>query len=497
VRAQVAAALAVGFLLFGQTAWAHRIDEYLQATLLSVEATRVHGSMRMIPGVLVAADVIAGIDSNGDGVYSDEEGRAYAQRVLGDLSMAIDGETVRPKLLSWSFPQPAQMRAGLGEIRIEYEVDLPPGGASRSLILANHHQGQKSVYLVNVVVPEDRGIQILAQKRNEPQSVYELDYRQAGQVGRAGLAAVEGRTGDRQASGSQRTESQRTDSGAVDTSAIPVRSWAGVRAWLSDLPFSNLFHLGMRHIREGADHLLFLLVLLLPAPLLVAGSRWGPSAGWRPTLLRMFGIVTAFTVGHSITLTLAALGILQVPSRPVEVLIALSIFVSALHALRPIVPGKEAWIAGFFGLIHGFAFASTLGRLGLGHWQRVGGIAAFNFGIEAMQMLVVATLLPSLLLMSRTREYSYFRAGGAVLAAVTSLGWTVERIFDGATPVDTVVNALARHGLWIAVALFLTSLACLRFGRLAQGPSASGWVQTYRQAIPAVGGNRHALIPVE
>jgi HupE / UreJ protein len=449
MRAKVAAALAAGFLLFGKTAWAHRIDEYLQATLLSVEATRVHGSMRMIPGVLVAEDTIAGIDSDGDGVYSDDEERAYAQRVLGDLSIAIDGQTVRPKLLSWSYPEPAQMRAGIGEIHIEYEVDLPLGGPSRNLVLANHHQGRKSVYLMNVVVPEDRGIQILAQQRNEQQSVYELQYRQAGQAEQAGQVG---------------------------------------RGWLSDLPFFNLFHLGMQHIREGTDHLLFLLVLLLPAPLLVAGSRWGPSAGWRPTLLRMFGIVTAFTVGHSITLTLAALGILQVPSRPIEVLIALSIFVSALHALRPIVPGKEAWVAGCFGLIHGLAFATTLGRLGLGHWQRVGGIAAFNLGIETMQTLVVAALLPSLLLMSRTHEYTFFRAGGAVLAAVASLGWIVERLFDVAIPVDTVVNALARHALWIAAALFLTSLACLRFGRLAKPLDRPGRVQTYRQAIPAVGG---------
>ena len=134
--------------------------------------------------------------------------------------------------------------------------------------------------------------------------------------------------------------------------------------------FSSLFRLGMRHIAEGTDHLLFLLTLLLPAPLLAAGRRWGAAAGVRQSLLRMLGIVTAFTLGHSLTLMLAALGVLHVPGRPIEVLIAVSIFVSALHALRPIlpgiVPGKEARIAAFFGLIHGLAFAATLDRLGLG-----------------------------------------------------------------------------------------------------------------------------------
>ena len=75
-------------------AFAHRIDEYLQATILSLETNRVQASMRLIPGILVAPSVIAGIDSNGDGAFSESEERAYAQRVLGDLSITIDGESV-------------------------------------------------------------------------------------------------------------------------------------------------------------------------------------------------------------------------------------------------------------------------------------------------------------------------------------------------------------------------------------------------------------------
>jgi hypothetical protein len=82
-----------------------------------------------------------------------------------------------------------------------------------------------------------------------------------------------------------------------------------------------------------------------------------------------------------------------------------SILVSAIHALRPLFPGKEAAIAAFFGLIHGLAFAATLNQLGLGRWQRVGGILAFNLGIETMQLIVVAVTLPSLILMSRTRAW--------------------------------------------------------------------------------------------
>jgi len=214
----------------------------------------------------------------------------------------------------------------------------------------------------------------------------------------------------------------------------------------------------MRHIAEGTDHLLFLLALLLPAPLLAAHSRWAGFAGVRQSLLRILKIVTAFTIGHSITLALAALGLVRVPSRPIEVLIALSILLSAIHALRPLFPGREARIAAFFGLIHGLAFAATLEQLGLGRWERVAGILAFNLGIETMQLLVVVATLPSLLLMSRTRAYPFLRIGGALFAGIASLGWISERLLNVHNPVGVAVDFLAHSAPWIAVALFLISL---------------------------------------
>ena len=302
----------LSLLLFGKAAWAHRIDEYLQATILSLRVGYAEASMRLIPGVLVAPSVIAAIDSNHDGLLSESEKQAYAERVLGDLLITIDGKSVSPRLLSWSFPDAAQMRQGLGEIEVEYRVDLPQGGPNRALLLANHHLNAASVYLMNAVVPQDPGLQIVAQKRNESQSVYELDYQQAT---------------------------------ATDPSSSSP--YGRSRAWLKDVQFASLFHLGIRHIAEGTDHLLFLLVLLLPAPLLAVGSRWSRAAGVRQSLLHIIGIVTAFTIGHSITLSLAAMNFIHAPERIIEVLIAVSILVSAVHALRPIFPGREAWIAAF------------------------------------------------------------------------------------------------------------------------------------------------------
>ncbi|SDE82726.1 HupE/UreJ family protein [Terriglobus roseus] len=422
---KLAAVIVMCMLLCGNTAWAHRIDEYLQATILSVEANRVHASMRLIPGVLVAPAVIAAIDSDHDGAFSEAEKRAYAERVVRDLSITVNGKAAHPELDAWTLPEATQLRDGLGEIHIEYHVDVPSStGANRSLVIANHHLNDASVYLVNVEVPQDRALRVVDQKRNAKQSVYELDYEQVG---------------------------------GGDT---PAGARRGMRAWWDGVQVASLFRLGMRHIAEGTDHLLFLLVLLLPSPLLAVDGRWAATGGVRHSLLHIVGIVTAFTVGHSLTLTLAAMNVVHVASRPVEVLIAVSILLSAIHALRPIFPGREAWIAAFFGLIHGLAFASTLDRLGLSRWDRVAGILSFNLGIETMQMLVVALVLPSLLLLSRTRAYFVFRIVGAGFACAASCMWIAERLWRVQTPVDSVVNVIARHGQFCAVALFAVSLIC-------------------------------------
>ena len=142
-----------------------------------------------------------------------------------------------------------------------------------------------------------------------------------------------------------------------------------------------MVQLGIRHIAEGTDHLLFLLVLLLPAPLLVRGGRWGRFGGVRYGVKRLLLIVTAFTIGHSLTLLLGTLGWVRLPSQPVEVLIAVSILVSAVHAVRPLFPGREAWVAAGFGLIHGLAFAGTLVNLRLEAGPMALSILGFNLGI--------------------------------------------------------------------------------------------------------------------
>lgn len=192
-RTLIAAALLVASL--GIPASAHRVDEYLQATLISVEKDDVHVFMRLTPGIAVSSVVLASIDSNGDGVISDTEQRAYAERVLRGLSLTVDGHRLTPRLVSVDFPQVEEMREGLGEIRIAFTADLPNGGGKRSLVFENHHQSRIAAYLVNCLTPRDRNISVIAQNRNEDQSFYQLDYVQAGE--RSELLYLKGWSGIR------------------------------------------------------------------------------------------------------------------------------------------------------------------------------------------------------------------------------------------------------------------------------------------------------------
>ena len=178
MKAKAAATVAV-FLSLGAPASAHRLDEYLQATLISVEKNRVQAQIRLIPGVAVFPIVLASIDTDADGVISETEQRAYAKRVLRDLSLTIDGEWLRPRLVSTRFPPIQEMKEGSGEIQIEFDANLPGRGASRKLIFKNHHLSGIAAYLVNCLVPRDPDIQVITQNRNYQQSFYQLEYVQA------------------------------------------------------------------------------------------------------------------------------------------------------------------------------------------------------------------------------------------------------------------------------------------------------------------------------
>jgi hypothetical protein len=230
--------------------------------------------------------------------------------------------------------------------------------------------------------------------------------------------------------------------------------------------FKGMVRLGMDHIAEGTDHLLFLLVLLLPAPLIASEGRWKNFGGWRYCLMRLLKITAAFTLGHSFTLLLGALGWVHLPSQLVEILIAFSIFVSAIHAIRPIFPQRESFIALGFGLVHGLAFAATLTNLNLSASQMVMSILGFNIGIEMMQLFVVGITVPWLIILSRNENYTPVRMVGACAAALISLAWMAERFTGQANTITLYVAQLLPYALWLIGGLALLALGTLSIAQV-------------------------------
>lgn len=221
--------------------------------------------------------------------------------------------------------------------------------------------------------------------------------------------------------------------------------------------FAGAVRLGARHILAGHDHLLFLLALLLPAPLLAAGGRWSTPRPPRESIRALALVVTAFTVGHSLTLIAAALFGAALPSAPVEAAIAASVLVSAIHAWRPLFPGREAFVAAGFGLIHGLAFATVVTGFGAGALVRTTAILGFNLGIELVQLALVAALLPALLIGARTRFYRPARQALAGLTGLAALAWLAERLsgreLAAARVVETVLPPLGLLLLALSLAL--------------------------------------------
>ncbi|GAC1389379.1 MAG: HupE/UreJ family protein [Variovorax sp.] len=212
------------------------------------------------------------------------------------------------------------------------------------------------------------------------------------------------------------------DSAEQSLALQPAGAWQTLRQYIVD---------GIWHIWIGYDHILFLLSLLLPAVLVRRDGRWEGAPGLGGAVKEVLKVVTAFTLAHSITLTLAALQIISLPSRLVESTIALSVIFAALNNIRGTIESRR-WVMAFvFGLIHGFGFASVLADLGLPQNALVLALVGFNGGVEIGQLAIVAVFLPVAFLMRRT---TFYRRGvltaGSLLVAAIATWWFVQRAFD-------------------------------------------------------------------
>lgn len=180
---------------------------------------------------------------------------------------------------------------------------------------------------------------------------------------------------------------------------------------------------GVMHLLTGYDHLLFLLSLLLTTGELAA------KRGQRAALRDIGFVVTAFTLGHSVTLIIAALGVLVLPARFVESVIAGSIVVVAvMNIVRPESRKQMPWLALGFGLIHGFGFSSVLADLGLPSRARVLSLLAFNVGIELAQLGCVLLAIVPLEWMARQKGYrNWVVRGGSACIVLLAGFWMIER----------------------------------------------------------------------
>jgi hypothetical protein len=224
----------------------------------------------------------------------------------------------------------------------------------------------------------------------------------------------------------------------------------------------------MWHIWIGLDHILFLLALVLPAVVrrkktVLSGlsnsgasselnakwplQMWNPVLKFKPAFLYIVKIVTFFTIAHSLTLSLAALELVILPSRFVESVIALSIALAAYHNIRPIFGNRE-WIIAFgFGLFHGFGFASVLSGKGLSGEFMTLSLLGFNVGVEIGQIVIICMIFPVLFLLRKSISYPKILAYGSIILILISLFWFTERVFDINLLLDDYLMKIYRKGM--------------------------------------------------
>lgn len=365
-RALAAAVL----LLAAAPAHAHRPSD--STVRLRVEGARVEGRWDI---ALRDLDAAIGIDDDGDAKVTGRELRAHAAAIaayaLPQLSLAADGE-------------PCALRSG-------------------SLGFVRHSDGGYAVLELAADCPHaPRTLAV------EYRLLFELDPQHRG------LVSVNG-------GGEVTTAVLRADAPRVEV-AIAHRSTAAELA--------GFVGEGVRHIWAGTDHILFLLALLLPAVLGRRGGDWIPSDGLGQVATEVLKVVTGFTVAHSLTLALAGLGLVRLPSRFVETAIAITVVLAALNNLRPVAHAR--WPVAFcLGLLHGFGFSNVLGDLGVGGAHLVTALLGFNAGVEIGQAAIVAAFLPLAYSLRRTWLYRRVVLGfGSLAIAAIATYWAIDRFIS-------------------------------------------------------------------
>ena len=177
VTRKVCGLLLLTLFAFPSAVFAHRDDQYLQATLVAIKPGSVRLHINLTPGVAVAEQVIVEIDRDRDGAISDNEAAAYAELLKRDLTLRMDGRDLELKLTASEFVPPEELRTGSGTIQMEFSaIFRPPAAGSHRLTFENRHFTAISVYLINAAQPMFATVRITRQKRNQNQSAGEIEF---------------------------------------------------------------------------------------------------------------------------------------------------------------------------------------------------------------------------------------------------------------------------------------------------------------------------------
>jgi len=367
--------LGTALLLWAIAAHAHKqSDSYLTLTV-PPDGTVIHGQWDI---ALRDLDFAIGLDANHDGAITWRELRDARAKVaayaLARLSLEAIGRGDR-----------SACPAALGELLVDRHVD-----GAYAVLRFSADCGLRPVEL-NV----------------RYSLLFDIDPTHRGLL-------------DLVSNGRGQAEVLSRDAPAVTLNATAPDRWQQFRAFVAE---------GIWHILKGYDHILFLLTLLFPAVVRHGSRGWEARESLRDSAFDVLKVVTAFTLAHSLTLSLAVLGVVHLPARAVECGIAATVLLGALNNLKPVIVQRRWAVAFAFGLVHGFGFAAILADLGLNGTNLALSLVGFNLGVEISQLAIVVGVLP--LAFGVRRTYAYRRAfmpAGAVAIGVVATCWLLARL---------------------------------------------------------------------
>jgi hypothetical protein len=363
--------LIIAMLLLSAPAWAHKPSDSLLS--LTVQHDRVEGRWDI---ALRDLDDAMGLDADGDGAITWGEVRSkhdeIASYALSRLTLTSDETPCRSQV--------------------------------RNHLIDNHTDGAYAVLYFTTTCPT-----AVDRLQADYRLLFDLDAQHKGLL--------------------RLTHGQDTTT-AIFSQESPTHQFTigEISIWRQARQY---VHEGIWHIWLGYDHVLFLLALLLPSVLRRAEGRWEPSPDFLSAFWEVLAIVTAFTIAHSITLGLATLGLIALPSRLVESAIAASVVFAGISNLYPALVQRRQLVAFLFGLIHGFGFASVLSDLGLPKGSLALSLVSFNLGVEVGQLAIVAMFLP--LAYGLRKSWTYQRlvlVSGSLCIVFLACAWLIERALN-------------------------------------------------------------------